>query len=144
MTEQTATPEPASRPMPRLGRGIYWPDIIAEMARDEAKRCKERAVNLNGPAADSRKPAQPEPVTELTDHPSSVTSPAEIETPTDVELAELGARLDTADFAEALTGVVIEPVAPELPALAVLREFDELLAEANDRRPWWRILRRFR
>lgn len=67
------------------------------MARDEAERCKERAVNLNGPAADSRKPVQPERAEE--DRRPTL---GELSPDLQPAMEELGAALDAADFAEAL------------------------------------------
>jgi hypothetical protein len=39
---ETAAP-PISRPMPRLGRGIVWSDIVAEIERDHADRMRDAA-----------------------------------------------------------------------------------------------------
>jgi len=38
------TSEPAlTRPMPRLGRGIVWSDIVAEIERDDDARMRDAA-----------------------------------------------------------------------------------------------------
>jgi len=39
-------PEPTEvpvRPMPRLGRGIVWSDIVAEIERDDLARARDAA-----------------------------------------------------------------------------------------------------
>jgi hypothetical protein len=43
-----ATPEPAPidqlvRPMPRLGRGLVWSDVVAEIQRDLEERTRDAA-----------------------------------------------------------------------------------------------------
>lgn len=40
--EAVAAP-PIARPMPRLGRGIVWSDIVAEIERDHADRMRDAA-----------------------------------------------------------------------------------------------------
>lgn len=37
------TEVPLSRPMPRLGRGIVWSDIVAEIERDNQERLRDAA-----------------------------------------------------------------------------------------------------
>lgn len=43
-TEPAAAPvEPTVRPLPRLGRGIVWSDIVAEIERDLQERMRDAA-----------------------------------------------------------------------------------------------------
>lgn len=39
----TVSEVPLSRPMPRLGRGIVWSDIVAEIERDNQERMRDAA-----------------------------------------------------------------------------------------------------
>jgi len=65
VTEQPTTPPEPSRPMPRLGRGIIWPDIVAEIDRDQ--RARQRATE---PAASPEVAKEEVPQVEPTPTPS--------------------------------------------------------------------------
>lgn len=43
VTEPPGTPEQVTGPMPRLGRGLVWSEVVAEIERDRLTRERDAA-----------------------------------------------------------------------------------------------------
>lgn len=100
MTEQPTTP-PESAPLrlPRLGYGIHWSDIVAEIDRDH--RARQRAAEpAASPEVAKEEVPQVEPAPGLTDHSS---------TPS---LGEAGSSLGALVYELGALGTPVDPCWP--------------------------------